>query len=179
MHLESEDIIDQPADVIYPLVRDNMSKLVPYLQNVEKIEPIEREELEGGPRIVCRWHPKVEIPSVAKKFVKPETFSWIDHATWDDEHYKVDFYHEPYAAKDLFTVKGTNSFGPWEQDPTKTRLYVCCDVEIYPERLPGMPSFVAKRLRPTIESMIKKMIQPNLTSLGKGLVRYFETQQTQ
>ena len=43
MYIESEDRLDQPADKIYPLVRDDLPKLLPYLPDVDTIEQISHE----------------------------------------------------------------------------------------------------------------------------------------
>ncbi len=177
MYLESKDIIDQPAELVYKLVRDEMPKIVPFLENVEKIETVSREELGNGRvKVVNHWHAKIEVPSLVKKFLKPEMFSWKDYAEWNDETYSVDYRLESFWANDLFDAKGTNYFQPYEGDPNKTLIKVTCDVVIHPEKIPGVPRLLAKKVMPAIESILKKAIGPNLTSLGKGLIGYFESQ---
>lgn len=174
MRLERKDIIEQPADDILILVRDEMPKLVPYLQNVARIEVIEREDIsENKVRIVNQWYAKAEIPSVAKKFVKPELLSWKDHAMWTNDEYRVDFELESLLANNLFEVKGTNTFGPHEDNEEHTLIHVSCEVKIYPENIPGVPGFLAKRVKPMVENLIEGMLGPNLTSLGQGLMQYF------
>jgi len=177
MYLESEDIIDQPAELIYALVRDDMPKLVPYLDSVRKIEMISKEKQENGRiKIVNHWHAKVEIPGLVKKFLKPDMFNWKDYALWNDEDYSVDYSLESFWANDLFDAKGTNYFQPYKGDPNRTLIKVTCNVVIHPEKIPGVPRLLAKKVMPTVESLLKKTLGPNLTSLGKGLISYFENQ---
>ena len=71
----------------------------------------------------------------------------------------------------LFDVKGINSFSSISED--KTELKISCEVLIYPEKVPGIPRLLAKKVTPMIEKMIKKLLAPNLTSLGKGINQYY------
>ena len=175
MLLQSEDIIDQPADIVYPLVRDEMHKIIPYLPNIESIKMISREDLDGNRvKIVNHWMAKAQIPSMLKKFARPELFSWKDYAVWRDDDYCVDFELESFLANDLYDAKGTNYFGPAGEG--KTKLRVTCELIIHPNKIPGVPTFLAKKVLPSIESLLRSTMEPNLTSLGKGLTEYFKAQ---
>lgn len=177
MRLESEDIINQPPDIVYPLVRDEMDKIVPFLPDIDRIEIISRELRDDGRiSLINQWHAhQNSVPAIARKFVKPEMFSWKDYALWDDDNYSVDFRLESLIANDLFDAQGTNYFGPTDEEG-KTLLRVQCDITLYPERFPGIPKFLARKIQPTVEAILKKMIGPNLTSLGRGLTAYFDAQ---
>jgi len=172
MRLEVEDTIHQPADIVYPLVRDEMDKIVPYMPDIERIDTIKKERIaDNRLEIVNHWFSKPSnVPAVMKKFVKPELFSWKDFALWKDELYCVDYRLESPLAKDLYEASGTNYFEP---DGDNTRVRITCDIQIYPERMPGVPKFLAKKIQPAIEGMIRKMLEPNLSSLTDGLTRYF------
>ena len=61
--------------------------------------------------------------------------------------------------------------------PEKTELKIYCEVIIHPDKVPGVPRFLMKRIMPIVEKMIKEMLQPNLTSLGRGLTSYFKAQE--
>lgn len=177
MRAESKDIVHQPADVVYPLVRDEMDKIVPYLPNVEKIVQMKYERTSPTRvEILNHWFAKAEIPAVAKSFVKPELFQWKDYATWKDDEFCVDFRIESFIGNKLFDLTGTNFFTPMGAD--KTEIRITFNLEIYPERFPGVPKFLAKRAKGPIEEMIKKMLTPNLTSLVKGLNGYFAKQKS-
>lgn len=172
MRSESKGIVNQPADIIYPLVRDGIQKIVPFLPNVDKIETIKCErKSDTRVEILNHWYAKAEVPSIAKPFVKPELFQWKDFAVWKDDEYCVDFRIESFIGNKLFELSGTNYFTPLGTD--KTEVKVTFNLEIYPERFPGVPKFLAKRAKGPIEEMVKKLLEPNLTSLVKGLNDYF------
>jgi hypothetical protein len=172
MLLQNEDVIHQPAEIVYPLVRDHMVKLIPYLPNIDRIEVLKHERLdEKRVEVVNNWFAKAEVPALVKKFVKPELFSWKDFAMWKDDEFCVDYRLESFMGNDIYDARGTNYFVPEGTD--KTRIRVTCNITIYPDKIPGVPRILAKQVLPTIEGMIRKILEPNLTSLGQGLTRYF------
>jgi hypothetical protein len=174
MLIESADIVDQKADEVYGLVRDQMLRLVPYMPNIDRIEIVEREEGAEGPRIVNLWHAKSQLPAMISRFLSPELLSWKDRARWKDAVYSVDYELEGLWRPELYTCRGTNSFRPHGDGRTEVRVRV--ELEIYPERLPGIPKFIASRAVPAVEDFIKRLLQPNLTSLAKGLQAYIAAQ---
>jgi hypothetical protein len=177
MLLESRDIVDAPADLVYPLVRDNLPVVVPYLPNIKSIEVLEREELEEGRvRIVNLWTADIEIPSMLRRVIKPEFLSWHDYALWQDEHYHVDYRLEGAWMKDLYTAKGRNSFKPTD-DGKRTEIVISCNVELHPDKIPGVPTFLVRPLIPAIESLLKAVLAPNLTLLAKGVKGYLAAQE--
>ena len=50
-------------------------------------------------------------------------------------------------------------------------------VKIYPDKVPGIPRLLANKMKPMIESLLEKLVAPNMTSLGKGLKEYYEKEQ--
>lgn len=175
MLLEVEGTIEQPADVVYPLVRDEMEKIVPYMPDIVRIEVLERTQRDDGRvSIVNQWFSRPSnIPTLIQKFVKPEFFSWKDYAVWNDDTHSVDYELESPVANDLYDAKGTNSFGPHPTEEGHTLIQIRCDITIYPERMPGVPRFLAKKVQPTVEGMIRRTLEPNLSSLIQGLTGYF------
>ena len=173
MLLESKDVINGPLDQVYPLVRDDLSKIVPYLPNVDKVEVVEEKRLsEEQLEKLNHWYAKAEVPSFAKKFIKPELFSWKDHAFWNDKEHLVNYELESFWANDLYDAKGTNYFKDLGDGTTELR--VTCELVIHADKIPGVPKFLVKKVLPTVENMIEKMLGPNLMALGKGLNQYFK-----
>lgn len=171
MKLESEDIIDQPLAVVYKTVRDDLESLVPYLPNVAKIQQESSETSDGVTKITNRWYAKAELPSLLKKVLKPEFLSWIDKATWHDNHHRVDYVLESPIGSQLFDAKGSNAFEATADG--KTKLRITCEVQLFPENVPGVPKFLAKKVTPAVEALLKKMLEPNLTALATGLKGYY------
>lgn len=172
MKLEHTDIIKAPLEKVYQLVKNDLPKIVEYLPNIKEIRVIERQEKEGRDYVVNQWFAEANIPSLAKKFISEELFSWKDAAYWDDQKHRVDYEIEPFFAKGIYEAKGTNLF---KDDAGKTQLTLKCEVHIFPDRIPGVPKFIARQIHPILEQTIQKMLEPNLTSLGRGLKEYFRS----
>jgi hypothetical protein len=170
LRIETEDWIDRPADEIYPLVRDEMVKVLPHLPDVESVvqQSYERES-ETRVRIVNLWKAKGQIPGPASKFLPADILTWTDRALWKDDEYCVDFELEGFG----YNATGTNFFEPHDGG---TRLRVTADIVIHPEKF-KIPSFVFKRVFPLVESSVEKAVKPNLTALARGLRSYFDSQQ--
>jgi hypothetical protein len=174
MKLEHTDTINAPLDKVYSLVKNELPKVVPYLPNIRDIKVLERKPSDGRDFILNQWFAEANIPSLAKRFVNEDLFSWKDSAYWDDAQHRVDYEIEPFFAKGIYEAKGVNIF---REAKDKTRLTLMCEVHIYPDRIPGIPKFIAKQIHPILEQMIEKMLIPNLTSLGKGLREYLQAEE--
>ena len=173
MILENTGRIAKPVEVVYPLVRDRLSEIVPYMPNIERIDVVERQDMGGGrTRVVNQWFAKADVPAVAKKFLKPDVLSWKDLALWDDERRQVEYTLESRLARDLYDARGTNSFRPSADGGTD--LTIRCELVIHADRIPGVPKFLARQFIPAIEAFIRKLLEPNLMSLSDGLNRYFD-----
>ncbi len=172
MILKNKEIIDRPLEEVYNLVRDDLPKIVPYLPNVEKIQVKSKKKKENKTLVTNHWFAKAEIPSLIKNILKPDFFSWKDKAVWDDEKHQVEYTLESFFLNDLFKAKGINTFKA--KGENKTEFTINCEVELYPEKVPGVPKFLAKKITPIINSLLEKIIGPNLSSLGKGIKKYYQ-----
>jgi hypothetical protein len=173
MELTSKTIIPAPLNTVYDLVKNDLSKIVPYLPNVEKIEVLESQSNESKTNIINKWYAKADMPRALKKFVKPEIFSWKDTAIWDDDIKEVKYTLESFLANDLFDAHGNNAFKSVGEN--ETELIVYCSVKIYPEKVPGVPRLLARTVSPLIEGLVEKLLGPNLKSLGTGINDYLKS----
>ena len=80
---------------------------------------------------------------------------------------------QSFLANDLFDARGKNYFS--DLGDGRTEIKITCDVTIYPEKVPGVPRLLAKKVTPMIENLIEKLLAPNLTSLGEGLKKYYSS----
>lgn len=172
MKLEVRDTINAPAREVFELLRDRLVEIVPHMPNISKIEVQSREEMGPQTHVVAIWYAKADIPEVAKKFLKPEYLSWRDDAKWNESDLSVNYSLDPSSSAKLYSVKGHNIIKP--AGDSQSTLHVTCDVEIYPEKLPGLPRFMAAMVKKPVEETIRLMLEPNLKNLAKGLNSYFK-----
>lgn len=178
MQLESTSTIHRNVQDVFILVRDNLDKIVPFLPNISKVNVLEKVPMDptnpdGKLKITNKWFAKADIPSVAKKFIKPDIFCWKDCAIWDPTNFSVQYHLESYVAKDLFKASGCNTFKAVPNDPNSCEIHFSCTVQIFPEKIPGVPKFLASTAMPHLEKMIQNMLRPNLTMLGEGITKYY------
>lgn len=174
MKIDHTDIIDAPVKTVYNLVKQQLPDIVPYLPNIKKIDKIKEQKKSKKTILTNHWFANLEAPRLLKKVLSEDLFSWKDIATWDDSKLTVDYCLESFVGNDLFSAKGKNYFSSTTEGNTQLRL--TCHIEIHAEKLPGIPKIMAKKITPAIESLIEKMLQPNVTSLGEGIRGYLANQ---
>jgi hypothetical protein len=166
MYIESEDRLAQPADRVYPLVRDELPRLLPYLPDVERIVELSRERpADNRLEVVNQWTAKAKVPGLVAKFLPPDVFTWKDFASWNDDENAVEYRLEGFG----YDATGKNFF---TADGDGTVIRVTATVNIHPETF-KIPRLLFNKVFPVLEGTIKKAVQPNLTALARGLRSYF------
>ena len=119
------------------------------------------------------WVSDRQIPKAAQNFITPEALRWDDHAEWDGDDFLCRFQIRTRVFTDSVDCHGTNTM--LEVDGgTKVKLDGVFDVNV--TSLPGVPSFMAKRLVPQVEKFIIALIQPNLEKVNVAIGRYLDSQ---
>jgi hypothetical protein len=168
------DEVKHPPEAVYRLVRDEMPSIVPYLADVEEIKILELKDEPGGKRITNLWRGSVSAaPSVVQKFITPDLVTWTDYAFWPNDAMRAEWRLEPRIGGKLFECTGTTTITPGSA-PGTSRIQIKGSLHIYPERLPGVPRFVAGTIRSKIEGFIVDMIVPNLQTLARGVQGYVD-----
>lgn len=173
MQFRSESFIAHPRDAVFAAYRDQLPEVVAYLDDIAAVNVLARSE--DGPKVVLHneWVSDREIPSVAAGFLKPEHLRWDDHATWDASTNTCAFDIKTRAFPDAVTCTGTNTFA--ERDGgTVVTLEGTFEVSI--GAIPGVPSFLAKRIVPQVEKFIVALIQPNLAATNDAVGRFLDAQ---
>lgn len=175
MQFRTTDEVSHGAREVFLLIRDDMPSLVPYLADVEEITVLERREnADGSVFILNRWRGSQDkVPRVAQKFLKPQTLTWKDHATWYEQGPpRAQWRLEPTIGASLFECTGTTSV--LEAGEGRCKIQIEGDLRVYPEKLPGVPKLLAGSLRGTIEQFVVNMIVPNLQGMARGVQGYFD-----
>jgi len=170
--------VSHPPDLVIELLSGRMQEIVPFLVNVDRIEMQERsDQPEGRIRIVSRWYATEQsIPAAIRPFFSKELMSWTDNALWTPGEHKVDW-EMSTRFSDFFHAGGTNYYEPADGGAA-TDITITGNLTVYPDRLPGMPAFLAERLKPQVERFVIELIAPNLTDVAMGLQEYLDRQST-
>lgn len=176
MHFSKTSYVSHTAADILDLMMNRMDEVVPYMPSIESIELKEKQAgADGTVRIVRYWQGSSDsVPVALRAFVSKDLLGWTDTAIWHPAEYKVEWDLATSLSR-LYECGGTNYFEPDPKDPkNRTRIRITGNLAVHPERLPGVPRFIAARLGPQIETWILEMLTPNLTDVAKGLQGYFD-----
>jgi hypothetical protein len=174
MRFQKTSKVTHPAAVVLDVMMNRMHEVVPFMPSIESIDLKEREDLpDGRVRIIRHWQGAADVlPIALRPFVSKEALGWIDTAIWTPAAYKVDWTLTTKLSR-FYDCSGTNYFEPHPKEPeTATRIRITGTLEVHADRLPGVPSFIASRLKPQIEKFVVDMLAPNLTETASGLQRY-------
>jgi hypothetical protein len=174
MDFKFEERVNESVETVIKTVRDGMSGIAPYLAGIKSIETVERREKGPGEAYLLNiWQGSMEAaPPFARPFLSEGLLRWKDHADWDEAEKLVKWRLEPFQFGSLFDCSGVNTFRPHPEGGTV--LTIQGTLNIYPDKIPGVPGFLSKRLRPDIEKFIVNLITPNLRGLADGLNKYFK-----
>lgn len=166
------DEIPFPRDVVYATHRDKLLELVPYLPNVKSVV-IQSRTVEGPVmKLVNLWTGTTDdVPAVIRPLVKPEMLTWVDRATWDESKWRTDWDITITALAEAVTAKGFNTF---REEDGETILQMQGEFTIHPDKVPGVPGFVARAAAPTLEKFVVGLLEPNLRRTNAAVRRYIE-----
>lgn len=174
MKLYTQSVVTHPIDKVWETMRDRLPELTPFLSGADSIEVAEREELgPGRVRMLNHWQGNKNVaPKAVRPFLTKGLLRWKDHAEWDDASRTVKWRFETFHFDKLFDCQGENLFETTAEG--HTRITIAGNLDIYPERMPGVPKFLARKLKPKIESFISNLVGSNLADLANGLQKFLD-----
>lgn len=172
MQFTLTDEIPYPRDLVFATHRDKLLEVLEYLSNVEDIEIASREEDGDVVRFENHWTgSSSDVPRLLQGVIKPEMLTWIDRARWDQGQYRCDWEITLNALPDAVTAKGYNLFDD-EGDVTVIRMHG--EFVVHPEKVPGVPTFLARKAGPAIEKFVVGLLEPNLRESNRAVESYLD-----
>ncbi len=174
MNFEFKESIHHPIEKVYPIMRDELSTIIELIPNVDAIRVLERERREDGRLLlVNEWHgAPTSTPAPIRPFIKPDLLIWRDIALWDDAKSLIEWRFETPSFSNLYSCSGTNYIEKVDEKHTVVRL--TGTLELYPENIPGLNRFLAKKLAPTIEKWLMALVSPNLAEVPRAVETYLD-----
>ncbi len=166
------DEISYERELVFATHRDKLLELIDYLPNVDDVQIDSREEDAGIVRLVNVWKgSSTDIPGPLRPVLKPELLTWADRATWDQNRWRVDWEITLSALPEAVTARGHNTFHDEGDD---TVIQMNGEFVLHPDKVKGVPAFVAKRIAPTLERFVVGLLQPNLKQSNAAVERYLD-----
>ena len=173
---------DYPADQVYGAMIWHLEELIPYMENVSEIrtDTFDDKSEPGRIKTVRFWQgTSSSVPALLRPFVSKNSLSWMDHATWVLDEYKIEWRTETKHAK-YSSCSGVNYFQPDPDNPkTRTRCVIAGEFVVYGDKIPAMPSFLGLKIAPKLESIILGYMLPNFRSLSAGIATYLDAKKQQ
>lgn len=173
MKFHSESRIAHGRDKVYTAYRDRLRDFATRIDDIEAVNVLSREEQGDVTRVHNEWVSDREIPSVARKFLKPEHLRWDDFAEWNDGEHKVRFEIKTRVFPDAVKCVGTNTF---IEDGDGTRVVLEGDFQVDLKKVSGIPRFLRSTIVPQVEKFIVSLITPNLTNTNTALGDFLDAE---
>lgn len=170
MELTATTKVTFPRELVFSTYRDRLPETVQYLPNVSSIVVKERTEQNGKVQLVNLWAAKADIPSLAKRFIKPEMLMWTDYAEWDPVGQLCRWRIESHAFPGFVECSGTTSF---HEAGSGTELRIDGKLVLHLEKA-HVPRLLAGTVQPLIEKVVIGALKPNLLSTGEGLQKFLQ-----
>lgn len=174
MKFEFKELIKHPRARVYDVLKNGLAAVVPLVPNVKSLKVLDRQELDNGEtKIVNEWHGSPEgAPAIIRPFMKPEMNIWRDYAHWKDKEFLVHWRFEAPMFKNLYSCSGTNYIDDDGQGGAWVRL--TGELITYPERIPGVPKMLAKKIAPAVEKWLLNLVSPNLAEMPRAVGQYLD-----
>ncbi len=172
MRFELIEELSQEPERVYEILWRRFTDLPRYIPSLAAIEPIESREVgERHERTLHRWvtDPKT-IPAFARRFVYDYVKEWIGTANWYHGDRRVCFDFQNEVLGDLYNCTGEFLVVPSPSGGTQIVIQAVLDV--YPEKLPGVPRWLGRRTAPLVEEAVVNLIRPSLAALPKAVGEY-------
>jgi hypothetical protein len=172
LEIRSESTIGHSREKVFCGYRDKLPEIAAYITDIREIRVLSRAEEGASVRLHNEWVSDRDVPSIAKKFLKPEQLQWDDFAVWHSDEWFCEWEIKTRAFRDAVKCSGRNTFV--EVGEGSTRVVLTGELQIHLKEIPGVPRLLAGRLRPTIEKFIVSLITPNLRKVNESLQQYLD-----
>lgn len=105
-------VLAQPRDQVWLAIRDGLAELVPRLDDIRSVTPVERTTEGALTRIVNRWDADPKIPAVLASALNLNSIQWIDRAEWNDMTHECHWRIEPSFFADRINCNGVTIYEP-------------------------------------------------------------------
>ncbi|MBL8923902.1 MAG: hypothetical protein JNJ54_33915 [Myxococcaceae bacterium] len=170
MRLDVSVDIPFSREKVFKAYRDDLPKLVPYLENVRAITVTSRTEEGPVVKLVNRWKGGGEIPSVVRKVVSEDLMEWDDLATWNEAEFTCQWKTIVPAFREALDAQGTNTFVSTGEN--SMRFTIRGDLKVDASKIKAVPRLLAGTIGPAVESFLVGRIQPNFLTVAKGVERW-------
>ena len=167
--VEKKISLAAPRSEVWKTYRDELMNIGKTMPAVESIETLSREKNGKIVRLENKWIISGNIPKAIRNVIPKNLLTYKDIAVWDESKMICFFEEEPFDGSGIYYCKGQNVF---EESEKGTILTIKLELTIYPEKIPGIPSFLIRPIISNIEKFVSREVAKNLEATAKLVVAY-------
>jgi len=172
MKIEGIEHLTHPAPLVFETLRDKQHEMVSIMPNIESVDVLDRKEEPPVVHLYNKWQGSSEdVPKILRPFVKKDLIAWNDRAAWNQEDLSCAWEIEAIVGRDFFSCKGNTTI---REDGDGSIFTLQGELTVDPNKVPGVPRFLARKLKNPLERFIARAISPNLTSIAKAVQQYLD-----
>ncbi len=160
----------------YEAFRDKAGELHHHIPDVEKIETIERHDIdENTVKLVNHWKASAsKIPKALRMLVNPDKLTWKEHVTYNKNEWVAKWSIEPDMVSYAVSCEGKITFE--DKGNNLTEVVITGDLKIDASKIPGVPKIGSGTISRKAENFAIPMISPNLSAYILAVKTYLENQ---
>ena len=159
-------VLKRPRQELWNIMRDHLTALIGSLDDIERVEQIERQDdNDGVVHIVNRWR-AYQHPAV-RSILQIDELIWLDRNRWDSRNWTCTWIIEPAFLSDQITCSGQTSFAE-AMGGQGTRVIVTGEFDLKPEALVSVQPIAAG----LIESAVGSIIPRNLRAIAEAAASF-------
>jgi hypothetical protein len=161
-------IVKHPLDLVWVTIRDRLPELVPFIEDMEQITQLKREELpEGIVKLDNLWQANLKLPVLQFAKLKPEMFAWIDQAEWREHTHECHWEIKAQYLPDSLECRGVARYQP-AIGGRGTRVTFEGQLGVSAVNLPGLGMLDGSFLK-GFESLASSLIPKNMRKLTEAV----------
>ena len=168
-------VVKHPMAAVWATMRDRLAELVPLLDDIESITPIERHETPGGKvALVNEWHTRQRIPALLQARLGADSVSWIDRNTWDPATHRCHWRIEPSVLRGQIECHGVTAYEP-AMGGRGTRVTFAGEFELAGGALKSLAGVLEQPVAAFVESIVTLLVPKNLRNILDAAGRLIDT----
>jgi hypothetical protein len=165
-------IVKHPLDPVWTTIRDRLSDLAPFVDDIERITVMERhEEPDGTIRLVNVWKANPPIPALLSSVINPEILAWTDRAEYLTRRHECVWRIEPHFFPERTRCSGVTRYEA-AIGGRGTRITFEGKLDVTASNMAGVPAFMEGAIARGIESFVTALIPKNFRKLTDALATY-------
>jgi hypothetical protein len=168
MRIDGTEHLTHSAKKVFETLRDRTQDLLGRMPNVEGMQVLSRDEKPPEVHLYNKWQgANREVPSILRPFIKKDLLAWFDRAVWNEERLDCTWKLEAVC----FTCTGRTVIAPKGEGSV---FELEGDLRVDPARVPGVPTFLARKLQGPLEKFIAEALRPNLTTIARAVQQHLD-----